>query len=103
MTGLEIKGRLDRIGKTALEHFQDIKELEVADGPEIKVEDIVPYKCEQVEKSLKALEIINEKNVDIRWIEVCDTVKDYNKGRDEHLNYELTLEEFNLLKEVLGE
>ena len=57
--------------------------------------------CRTIEKSLKALEIIKEKNVDIRWIEVCDTVKDYNKGRDEHLNYELTEEEFNLLKEVL--
>lgn len=56
---------------------------------------------EIVWKFLKALEIIKEKNVDIRWIEVCDTVKDYNKGRDEHLNYELTLEEFILLKEVL--
>ena len=55
----------------------------------------------KAQKEHKALEIIKEKNVDIRWIEVCDTVKDYNKGRDEHLNYELTKEEFNLLKEVL--
>ncbi len=46
------------MSKTPLEHFQDIKELEVADGPEITVEDLLPYKCEQVEKSLKALEII---------------------------------------------
>ena len=62
----------------------------------------VPYgEFALIEKSLKALEIIKEKNVDIRWIEVCDTVKDYNKGRDEHLNYELSKEEFNLLKEVL--
>lgn len=56
---------------------------------------------EAVEKKLKALEIIKEKNVDIRWIEVCYTVKDYNKGRDEHLNYELSQEEFNILIEVL--
>ena len=57
--GTELKGRLDRIGKTPLEHFQDIKELEVADGPEIKVEDIVPYKCKQVEKALHRLESID--------------------------------------------
>lgn len=56
---------------------------------------------EVIEKSLKALEIIKEKNVDIRRIEVCYTVKDYNKGRDEHLNYELTEEEYETIKEVL--
>ena len=120
MTGLEIKGRLDRIGKTPLEHFQDIKELEVADGPEITVEDLLPYKCEQVEKSLKALEIIKEKNVSV-WgfrnrvfgyqkkqngnITINDTYEYYlnnfgcyHNGFDIEL---LTQEEFELLKEVL--
>lgn len=46
--------------KTPLEHFQDIKELEVADEQGKTVVDILPYKCEQVEKSLKALEIIKK-------------------------------------------
>lgn len=63
--------------------------------------NIIKQALLKAQKDRKALEIIKEKNVDIRWIEVCDTVKDYNKGRDEHLNYELTLEEFNLLKEVV--
>lgn len=51
--------------KTASEHFQDIKELEVADGPNVTVEDLLPYKCEAVEKKLKALEIIKKKRIDI--------------------------------------
>lgn len=98
MTGLEIKGRLDRIGKTALEHFQDIKELEVADGPEITVEEMVPYKCKQVEKSLKALEIIKP---------LCEVVETpVKKIRYLKINGVVVYtfkneEELNLFKEVL--
>lgn len=86
--------------KTPLEHFQDIKELEVADGPEITVEDLLPYKCEQVEKSLKALEIINEKRVEMALFNDSKTVEDYNHNRNWGAE-ELTEEEFNLLKAVL--
>lgn len=99
----EIKGRLDRIGKTTLEHFQVIKELLTADGPEVTVEDIVPYQCEQVEKSLNALEIIKEKDVDIYILRKCKTVDEYN-FKIVHIvgeTRELTEEEFELLKEVL--
>ena len=114
MKGQELKGRLDRIGKTALEHFQDIKELEVADGPEITVEDLLPYKCKQVEKSLKALEIIKEKRVNVgTFIHLTKVLKkDYEKCKglnntfganicDSDCEF-LTEEEFNLLKEILG-
>ena len=92
------------MNKTPLEHFQDIKELEVADGPEITVEDILPYKCEQVEKSLKALEIIKEKQVDVCELKICideyeDSLYQYNKRTIE--KFRLTKEEFNLLKEML--
>lgn len=52
MKGQEIKGRIGRINKTPLEHFQDIKELEVTYGSEITVEELLPYKCEMVEKEL---------------------------------------------------
>lgn len=102
---LEIKGRLDHIGKTPLEHFQDIKELEVADGPEITVEDLLPYKCEQVEKSLKALEIIKKKRIDIEsfYITFIEDNFDYNHYEKFCGTYGLeclTEEEFNLLKEV---
>lgn len=102
-----------RMKKTALEHFQDIKELEVADGPEITVEDLLPYKCERVEKYLKALEIIKEKRVNVgTFIHLTKVLKkDYEKCKglnntfganicDSDCEF-LTKEEFNLLKEVL--
>ena len=98
--------------KTALEHFQDIKELEVADGPEITVEDLLPYKCEQVEKTLKALEIIKEKNVnmfgfkrDIKQLGNRFTYKYYQSNLGNYHSgfdiQELTEEEFELLRSVL--
>ena len=93
---------------TALEHFQDIKELEVADGPNVTVEDLLPYKCEQVEKSLKALNIIKEKRIDIEsfYTSFIEGEYDYNFYEIRYGTYGkycLTEEEFNLLKEVLGE
>lgn len=89
--------------KTALEHFQDIKELEVADGPGITVEDLLPGKCEKVWKSLKALEIIKEKNVDVKLLKLSTNLLDYYTMVKHKTGYntELTEEEFNLLKEVL--
>ena len=113
MTEKEIKGRLDRIGKTPLEHFQDIKELELADEQlGVTVEYMFPYKCKQVEKSLKALEIIKEKNVnmfgfkrDIKQLGNRFTYKYYQSNLGNYHSgfdiQELTEEEFNLLKEVL--
>ena len=83
--------------KTALEHFQDIKEVEVA--VEIRVEDLLPYKCEQVEKSLKALEIIKEKNVNMFWLKECFNLEQYNYNMADYMK--LTEEEFRILKEVL--
>lgn len=101
MTGQEIKGRLDRIGKTPLEHFQDIKELEVADEQGKTVVDILPYKCEQVEKSPKALEII-KKNFEFGLFE-ADKYKVYIYSSDDDYSVvkRISEEEFNLLKEVL--
>ena len=101
MKGLEIKGRLDRIGKTSLEHFQDIKELEVADEQGLTVKDILPYKCERVEKSLKALENIKEKDVDIFMLRRFKTLEAYNNYAKENKMKELTKEECDTLKEVL--
>lgn len=111
----EIKGRLDRIGKTPLEHFQDIKELEVADGPEITVEDILPYKCKQVKKTLKALEILKEhikfeeKGIETYTDDLKNLVTKFlirleskDTGATFHIHLD-TEEEFDLLKEVLEE
>ena len=59
-----------------------------------------------IETALKALNIINEKNVDIDYIKTCfydrkGGFKEYNAyvGHDEDM--ELTQEEYDLLKEVL--
>lgn len=86
--------------KTALEHFQDIKEIEVADGQWLTIKNLLPYKCEQVEKSLKALEIIKEKYVNVDLLSDVDSLEEYNS--EIMWSYQrLTEEEFNLLKEVL--
>lgn len=96
--------------KTALEHFNDIRELDVADGPGITVEDILPGKCAKVWKSLIQVEqdkkkaacweIAVKKNVDMLLIKKYDNVSDYNsavwlQGRDK-----LTDDEFKILKGV---
>ena len=54
-----------------------------------------------VEKKLKALEIIKEKNVDIYQIKYMETLDDYNSVRGEEDR--LTEEEFSLLKGILNE
>lgn len=55
--------------------------------------------CRTIEKSLKALEIIKKKTVDIWLIQNKKTLKQYNSMVDE--SRQLTQEEFDLLKEVL--
>lgn len=63
-------------------------------------------KCaDTIEKELKALEIIKEKNVDVIYLHYeCNCLEDYNEynqtcelDKDEYL----TQEEYNLLKEVV--
>lgn len=58
----------------------------------------------KAEKEHKALEIIKEKECDIRWFKYCikvnSEVETYNNGLPEYYE-KLTQEEFNLLKEVL--
>lgn len=89
------------MSKTPLEHFQDIKELEVSDGPGITVEDLLPGKCEKVWKSLKALEII-KKNFEFGLFEE-DKYKVYIYSSDDDYSVvkRISEEEFNTLKEVL--
>ena len=58
-----------------------------------------------VEKSLKALEIIKEKEVDVALLKLSDNIERYNELiKHSHLTilyYELTQEEYDLLEEVL--
>lgn len=56
--------------------------------------------CKIVEKSLKALEIIKEKEIDIAYIKCCDSREHYNV-MCELEKEKLTQEEYDLLKEVL--
>ena len=83
MTGLEA---LDKLAKQ-IELDEDVDFWEIRNAHLL------------VEKSLKALEIIKEKNVDIWLIQNKKTLKQYNSMVDE--SRKLTQEEFNLLKEVL--
>ena len=95
--------------KTVLERFKEIEDLEVADEQGKTVKDILPYKCGQVEKSLKALEIIKEKNVDLKelkkWIyaESKNIVESAMEKYNQQVapSEQLTEEEFNVLKEGL--
>ena len=62
----------------------------------------VPYgELAIIEKYIKALEIIKEKLVDVFKLYNCKTVEEYNQAQ--YRDCMLTEEEFNLLKEVVGE
>lgn len=61
------------------------------------------YYCKNIEKELKALEIIKKKNVDIELLNGCDNVYKYNVYFPFLIIYQLTQEEFELLKEVLSD
>lgn len=73
---------------------------------EYSIDEAVFYKEDfnQVRKELKALEIIKEKECDIRWFKYCIKenlkVETYNNGLPEYYE-KLTQEQIDLLKEVL--
>ena len=46
--------------KTVREMFEDIKELEVSDYPPLTIAEVVPFKCNKVEESLKAIEVLQD-------------------------------------------
>ena len=58
---------------------------------------IALYRGIPVYDSLKALEIIKNKRVNVDWLLETEDVEEYN----ESLYYELTVGEYDLLKEVL--
>ena len=64
----------------------------------------VPYgEFALIEKSLKALEIIKEKLVDVSLIKKYDFVADYNSAVWIAGRPKLVKEEYETIKEVLGE
>lgn len=64
------------------------------------VKETYPEHYETIEKYLKALEIIKEKNVDVFRLKKLD-FNTFNQLQKSCKLPELTKEEFNLLKEVL--
>ena len=86
--------------------LEALKRIRQETCPATYMQDFDKEECLQViEKSLKALEIIKNKECDMRWLKYCikeyKTVEVYNNGLPEHYE-KLTEEEFDLLKEVLG-
>lgn len=57
------------------------------------------FKC--IEKELKALEIIKEKDTDIGWLKNAEDLCQYNNGMGVNSYSALTQEEYDLLKEEL--
>lgn len=80
---------------------KELKRLEEYD----KTIPFLTKKLAQKLKKEKALEIIDEKNVDIGLLKITKTVETYNKEIKKILfgydDGELTQEEYDLLKEVL--
>lgn len=82
-----------------------LKSLERIEN-EYSIDEAVFYKedFKQVRMELKALDIIKEKECDMRWFKYCikvnSEVETYNNGLPEYYE-KLTQEEFSLLKEVL--
>ena len=58
---------------------------------------------EEIEKSLKALEIIKKKKVNVELLHICISLEEYNMEILPYGNMPLTQEEYDLLKEILNE
>lgn len=92
--------------KTALEMFKEIKTLEVADSPQMTVEDCLPFMCEKVKEALEVLEIIKNKCVVAHEnFELVGKAKNYEqyyhifRWFDYGAKGLLLEEEYNLLKD----
>lgn len=86
-------------------HFVEALEItiKILKG-EYKIEkDSFSYKVvkSKEDKSLKALEIIKEKELNMQVFNQCEDVETYNKVYMKQKDRQLTQEEFNLLKEWL--
>ena len=86
---------------TALEALAKI--LQWFDDEHYGLDEIVKESEEWkvIEKSLKALEIIRDKEVNVNHLVISDNLDMYNYGWEEYLCI-LTQEEYDLLKEVLN-
>ena len=84
-----------------------LKNIKIRCHPKVVWDDTIDYDLDTIEKSLKALEIIKEKKVDIKLLKASSTVEQYNNelirvlGRWFAEREFLTIEEFELLRSVL--
>jgi len=88
---------------TGLEAFEIIRSSFIgyknrAEGKELKC--VISPQFAQVRLELQALEIIKEKNVDVKWMRMSATLNEYNAGCT-IMEEPLTQEEFYILKAVL--
>lgn len=86
----------------ALEKIGNAETKDTSFGTEIKTNLSNEYRI--IENSLKALEIIKKKKVDTYFLMQTDTLEEYNNSLHTcswFPNYELTQEEYKLLKENL--
>ena len=100
----ELNKRLDIIEK-ALKDYERLKKLYKLEEETSKhLNDIVLLMNEEINKQLKALEIIKEKMVDVVYLySSCYELEHYNVYAPFEIDDKdkLTQEEFDLLKEVL--
>lgn len=82
---------------TPLEALRNL--TQIAYGSSDDIDDKIKNYFELIEKSLKALEIIKKKKVDVWFILISNSVEDYNLNSG--CKYPLTQEQYDLLKEVL--
>ena len=91
--------------KTTLQCWERIKGIRSTYemGAHYNLGDDPYYRDEvvSIEKSLKALDIISKKNVNIYFLKITNNYIDYNKLFISLSHLKLTLGEFILLKEVL--
>ena len=85
-----------------LDALKEIKEVNYYEDDETIDEDYLNISnyIDIIEKELKALEIIKNKNVDIRGIKEINNVHEYNVKFPTTLNEFLEEQEYDLLKEV---
>ena len=95
MNGKEMSKGLDLIQRQQIEIIDGFPTGNIYIG-------VTKEELTELEKELKALEIIKNKHVDIKELEGADKLVDYNVWYLRYnYDYYLTQEEFDLLKEVL--
>ena len=100
---------LEAIKGIVLTHMEQDVDYDYEENPEYSyheeydgtIEDNYPDEIALIEKALKALKIIKEKQVNVWAFNMCDAVGVYNASIPNVMIKRLTQEEYDLLKEEL--